>query len=97
MDYSLLLGIAECTENNVDMLDMKLKDCRIFYSPNKKYVYFMSIIDIFQVYNLHKKMEHSLKALKLSSRKGKLISAIPPKPYADRFNNFILAYVLGAE
>ena len=94
MDYSLLLGIAKkCPKSNLNAIKTPINDnnYRIIYSADGDYVYFMSIIDIFQEYNFRKRMEHSFKALK---GKGYLLSSVPPKPYANRFSYFIISNIL---
>ena len=92
MDYSLLLGIAERIPGEpIDQEKSRENAYRIIYSDCGNYVYFLSIIDIFQKYNFQKKIEHSLKALKTKSNE---ISSIAPKPYADRFYYFVLTHIL---
>lgn len=51
-------------------------------------LYFMSIIDIFQQWNMKKKMENSFKSLLYES--GQL-SAVAPSVYRERFLKFIAA------
>ena len=94
MDYSLLLGIAKkCPKSNSNVANAPTNDnnFRVIYSAQGDYVYFMSIIDIFQEYNFQKRMEHSFKALK---GKGNMLSSVPPKPYADRFSHFIISNII---
>ena len=95
MDYSLLLGIAERQSGIVKepLHIMNEKNMRIIPSKLNGYIYFASIIDIFQKYNISKKIERSFKSIKLSARKANMISSIPPKPYADRFFHFMIANV----
>ena len=54
-------------------------------SQDKKFIYFLGIIDILTDYSSVKKLEHIVKRIAF----GPTISAIPPKEYADRFYNFI--------
>ena len=95
MDYSLLFGIAEAKnifENNI--INFKKDDnanLRIVFSEKNNYIYFFSIIDIFQEYNLIKRIEHSYKTLNASSHS---ISSIPPKDYGDRFCYFMFTKLL---
>ena len=97
MDYSLLLGVVECNygAKTIRFLKKKRKNkvfnFRMIYSEDYTKIYFLTIIDIFQRYNFIKRMEHSLKSFK---PRGKYISAISPKPYADRFYNFIHSNLL---
>lgn len=49
-------------------------------------VLYMGIIDIFQEYNLKKKMEHAYKSLRFNPRS---ISCVEPKLYAKRFVDFL--------
>ena len=91
MDYSLLLGIAEGkAERNKE----EVRGGRIIYSDDENLVYFLSIIDIFQKYNLSKSTEHLLKSIKLSGKQSGQVSSIPPKPYADRFHHFIVTHFI---
>ena len=93
MDYSLLLGIAETISKKfVEELENN-HNYRIIYSVDKTKVYFLTIIDLFQRYNFQKRMEHALKCIK---PRGNMISAIPPRPYAARFHQFMLSKVLGS-
>lgn len=48
--------------------------------------YYVGIIDILQVYNARKKLEHFFKSFKYNSM---AISAIAPKPYARRFCEYM--------
>ena len=57
-------------------------------SKDSTLVYFIGIIDILQEYNLEKKTEHFLKT-KVLKRDASGISAIPPVPYAQRFQEYI--------
>ena len=58
-------------------------------SSDKKYLYFIGIIDIFTEYSAKKKVEHNFKSTFVS----KDISCIPPAAYADRFKKFMLQYI----
>ena len=97
MDYSLLLGIAPKNPKDLKKIDnshnshTKIdENCRRIKSLCSNYIYYFNIIDIFQEYNTKKKLENSLRTLKLSRTQGNLISAIPPKLYANRFVRFII-------
>ena len=60
----------------------------------KREVYFLSIIDILQVYDLGKRAEHVVKGLKYSAQE---ISSVHAKPYADRFIQYIDSVTVGIE
>jgi len=48
-------------------------------------IYFMGIIDILQPYNASKRAEHAFKSIRHDRME---ISAVPPRPYAERFKQF---------
>ena len=50
------------------------------------FIYHLGIIDYLQDYNMDKKGEHWLKSFIADAN---LISAIPPKPYSQRFFQFM--------
>jgi len=52
-------------------------------------IYFMTIIDILQPFNLRKQMEYGIKSI----RYGDAISVIPPSQYSNRFISFLTAVV----
>ena len=94
MDYSLLFGIAKAKTNYYGTNTLQFRDnhsnSRIVFSDRNAHIYFFAIIDIFQEYNLMKRIEHSYKTLKTS----KSMSCIPPKDYGDRFCHFMLSKLL---
>ena len=96
MDYSLLFGVGERSEEESSILlnesFVGINMSRILYSEDNKYIYYLSIIDYLQEYNIWKKIENSMKSLK--GGKNKEISAVPPKKYADRFLYFIHSNIL---
>jgi 1-phosphatidylinositol-4-phosphate 5-kinase len=55
-------------------------------STNGDKIYFLGVIDIFTFFNSKKKVEHFLKKLKYEEM---TVSCIPPKPYSNRFYDFI--------
>lgn len=55
-------------------------------SPNEDAIVFFGIIDILQEYNLGKRFEHGLKAMR---HDGATISAVEPKQYSRRFQDFL--------
>lgn len=55
-------------------------------SEDGMFIYHIGIIDYLQDYNMDKKGEHWLKSFVADST---LISAIPPKPYSQRFFQFM--------
>lgn len=61
--------------------------CRHSYiSVDGKYIYHVGVIDYLQDFNFDKKFENKAKSI-ISD--GKLISAVPPKNYCERFYNFM--------
>ena len=94
MDYSLLFGIGK--RKKTQEMKNHLKICKEYPENEKKYaisedknfVYYLSIIDYFQLYDMNKKLEHAIKAITLNSRKVKNLSSVPPKKYANRFLTF---------
>ncbi|KAG5219128.1 phosphatidylinositol phosphate kinase [Salix suchowensis] len=72
MDYSLLIGIALPPQD-------KGPECT-------DVVLYFSIVDIFQNYNLAKRLEHAYKSIKYDSRS---IVTVNPKAYASRFQDFM--------
>lgn len=81
MDYSLLLIIEKTKSVRATLMQRK----NAIISEN--YVIVIGIIDFFQAYNAKKKLENRYKTLKKSE--GGMISAIPPKPYRERFLRMI--------
>ncbi len=91
IDYSLLLGVINKKEENnsekqiVSYLEDNQKGLNYFESSDKKYIYYIGIIDTLTNYGLLKKSEYISKKLFQDST----ISCIPPKEYKERFVNFI--------
>ena len=89
MDYSLLL-VGE-----------KLKENGPAISPNRNQIvssdgtelYHFGLIDYLQDWNVNKQGEHWAKRL-LRGKSGKLLSAIEPKAYWQRFRKFVQEQVL---
>ena len=75
-------------------IDNERNDLKTIISEDDGYIYYLSIIDYFQEYNFQKKLEHLFKTHHLPAKKARQISAIPPKPYADRFYRFMLNTLL---
>ena len=96
MDYSLLLGIAQTdadsTEGGGSMQQLPYRGFSILSSVDAPYIYFLSIIDILQEYNLKKKAESSYKT-KVLRRDPYELSAIEPIAYGNRFSAFMLKEV----
>ena len=59
-----------------------------------KEVYFLSIIDILQLYDLSKRAEHVVKGLKYSTKE---ISSVNGKQYAERFIEYIESVTVGID
>lgn len=79
--------VEEGEENPPRFLEA-LKRHRI-ESKCKQYFYHFAIIDYLCHYNFDKKGENFLKSITKTSKDAKLISAVPPKKYADRFIKFM--------
>ena len=91
MDYSLLLGIGKKKKGLLGQIYTKEKE-KYVYSVEGKYVFYLRIIDYLQYYGMGKKAERWAKGI-IKPRGTKLISSIPPKPYANRFTAFIFTKV----
>ena len=62
---------------------------RAWFSSDGRCVYFFSIIDLLQRFNVAKRIEHGLKALRSDSTK---ISSVEPRFYCSRFVRFVTLY-----
>ena len=60
-------------------------------SDDGMYLYHLGIIDYLQDYNLNKKGENFFKSMVSD---GTLISAVHPKPYAERYYKFMQEFVI---
>lgn len=60
-----------------------------YISSNRKFIYHIGIIDYLQTYNMEKQLESRIKTT-LLGRSFNEISAIDPKPYAERFLGFMV-------
>lgn len=110
MDYSLLVGIHNDPNLEIPVADDEWLRRRCwdktalednwrkfqggFVSVCRTKVYFLGIIDIFQVYNLQKKLEKRLKTAKikvthLGSKADTDISSTNSAHYRQRFNDFM--------
>ena len=78
MDYSLLIGI---TENDNDSTNETK-----FISKDKKYVYYISIIDYLTNYGKAKLIETLYKSIKANKN---AISSVNPSLYSLRFIKFL--------
>eukprot|EP01114_Cavostelium_apophysatum_P015284 TRINITY_DN4131_c0_g1_i1.p1 TRINITY_DN4131_c0_g1~~TRINITY_DN4131_c0_g1_i1.p1 ORF type:complete len:673 (-),score=169.38 TRINITY_DN4131_c0_g1_i1:16-2034(-) len=89
MDYSFLFGVARPLESD-PKLEMKDKSFSSGGLPSKdgEEIYFFSVIDIFQEWNMRKKMENQLKSLIHDHTE---ISAVNPELYRERFLKFLRA------
>jgi 1-phosphatidylinositol-4-phosphate 5-kinase len=97
MDYSMLLGLhvpENIEEEQFDRETGITADGGIVASDRNGVflpeIYYVQIIDILQLYNARKILEHNMKALIYESGG---ISSIPPDRYCIRFQNFIASYV----
>jgi 1-phosphatidylinositol-4-phosphate 5-kinase len=87
IDYSLLLGIHKVNAEDEPLIKYEMRNRNRFTITSKDGTecYYLSIIDFFTQYDLKKKTEFFFKSHFLSQD----VSAIPPKPYGERFYNFI--------
>jgi len=98
MDYSFLLGISRIDPKNPlppepieegsrpQISSIWKRDYGGIFSVDRDEVYFFTIIDIFQQWNVRKKVENSFKSLMYEANG---ISAVPPSLYRERFVKFI--------
>jgi len=93
MDYSFFIVILE---NNQIIENKGVMKNRMHYSKNKKFIYFIGIIDYLTKYSRIKMMETSYLTFLYYSERN-LISAVNPVFYADRFNKFMLKYIFNYE
>jgi hypothetical protein len=94
MDYSLLLGVYKNPNPKKELSLPKFIGMSTFQcvpSKDNTEVYFIGIIDFLQVWNLKKKAELQYKSLTVEKIN---LSAIPPKDYSIRFNDFMSKLVL---
>ena len=54
--------------------------------PHEDAIVFFGVIDILQEYNMSKRLEHSLKSMR---HDGATISAVDPRQYSRRFQEFL--------
>lgn len=100
MDYSFLFGVSRPrnvpVDPNEEQNPNEKKHISIFrkdgglVSVKTEELYFFSIIDIFQEWNMRKKMENSIKSLMYEASE---ISAVNPILYRDRFLKFLRALI----
>jgi 1-phosphatidylinositol-4-phosphate 5-kinase len=81
IDYSLLLGVHNLKGSKIDMTDID----HAYLSSDGQCIYFIGIIDVLTQYNIKKKLENIFKL----PIYGNDISCIPPKPYSERFLNYM--------
>lgn len=96
MDYSLIVGIHECSPVTHEELpsDMNPEYNPEFYAVKglmstngKQCIYYMGIIDVLSYYGSSKMTAHAAKACVYGSRAG--LSTVNPHVYATRFLNFL--------
>lgn len=88
MDYSFFITIAE-NSGDFDTDSHCLVSNRMYYSKDKKYVYFIGIIDYLTKFDRLKMLENKYKSL-MNYSKRSTISAVNPVHYADRYMKFII-------
>ncbi|KAF2069078.1 hypothetical protein CYY_009606 [Polysphondylium violaceum] len=91
MDYSLLIGIIPNDElfKEKNTLDLNQYIDRSDFSNgivsgDDKFIYYVGVIDILQLYDFNKKLERFLK-INFVRKAADGISAIPTEPYKQRF------------
>ena len=94
-DLNALIDVKEKKEDSklndkIRFRDNRIESLRKYFFPSLKgdVLYLMSIIDFFQLYNLHKKLETKYKQF-AKGVDAKCISSVPPEDYKDRFIEFI--------
>ena len=94
-DLNALIDVKEKKEDNklndkIRFRDNRIESLRKYFFPSLKgdVLYLMSIIDFFQLYNLHKNLETKYKQF-AKGVDAKCISSVPPEDYKDRFIEFI--------
>lgn len=73
---------------------MKSENRHQFVSVDGKYIYHIAVIDYLQYFNWSKYGENKLKTKWGYSHNAKLISAVPPQDYCERFYNFMKTEVI---
>eukprot|EP01117_Protostelium_nocturnum_P010082 TRINITY_DN3598_c0_g1_i1.p1 TRINITY_DN3598_c0_g1~~TRINITY_DN3598_c0_g1_i1.p1 ORF type:complete len:366 (-),score=122.46 TRINITY_DN3598_c0_g1_i1:41-1138(-) len=101
MDYSFLVGVTipDTTKLRKPLIDEDSSqstkraptsafkcDYGGIYSEDKDEIYFFSVIDIFQAWNVRKKVENTFKSL---IHEADAISAVRPDAYRERFLKFL--------
>eukprot|EP00042_Codosiga_hollandica_P056895 m.831623 g.831623 ORF g.831623 m.831623 type:complete len:720 (+) comp59456_c0_seq40:1439-3598(+) len=91
MDYSLLVGIHDCTEDLCTHGPLVGGIRGVGEEMGSVAYYYLGIIDMLQLYNLNKMMEHHFKSkIRLMDKHG--ISAVNTEFYATRFLQRILEH-----
>eukprot|EP00352_Strombidinopsis_acuminata_P006813 CAMPEP_0176367834 /NCGR_PEP_ID=MMETSP0126-20121128/22177_1 /TAXON_ID=141414 ORGANISM="Strombidinopsis acuminatum, Strain SPMC142" /NCGR_SAMPLE_ID=MMETSP0126 /ASSEMBLY_ACC=CAM_ASM_000229 /LENGTH=106 /DNA_ID=CAMNT_0017725853 /DNA_START=195 /DNA_END=515 /DNA_ORIENTATION=- len=90
MDYSLLLAIEKLDPRTSIQVEQKEEEQNkyAFNSRNNELKYHISVIDFMQSWDTNKKLERFTKT-KILGKSAKGLSAVPPKEYFTRFNNFM--------
>ena len=76
--------------NGIRFISTNIGPLRKYFFPSLKWdiLYIMSIIDFFQLYDLHKNFETKYKQI-ANRINAKYISSVPPEDYRNRFIEFI--------
>ena len=86
MDYSLFIAVLEYNPE----ITKQTKTMRMYVSKDKKYVYYIGIIDYLSYYGIRKKIETIIKNFFLCKKENKTnISAVSPLIYSQRFFKFM--------
>ena len=86
MDYSLFLVVLNYKED----IMKQTTTTRLYISKDRKYAYYLGIIDYLSYYGIRKKIENLIKTFFLCQKKNhNNISAVSPNIYSERFSKFI--------
>jgi hypothetical protein len=95
IDYSLFVVFVRRSHCSGAMLEQQLASSgfRVIQSQNPDHLYFLGIIDYFQLYTLSKRLEACWKKTKTCSPSLQT-SSQPPRYYGDRFFSFVQKIML---
>ena len=86
MDYSLFIVILNYNEE----LIKQTTTTRMYVSKDRKYAYYLGIIDYLSYYGIRKKIENLIKTFFLCQKNNKTnISAVNSQIYSQRFSKFM--------
>ncbi len=86
MDYSLFIVVLNYNEE----IMKQTTTTRMYISKDRKYAYYIGIIDFLSYYGIRKKIENLIKTFFLCQKKNNTnISAVSPHIYSQRFSKFM--------